>query len=678
MSTDTESLVFGSHGPVNTGTGNQINGPAFFFDFDRVLQRFVRVRDPRVVAQEYLRWLSQRFVEPRHYGRSRELLVDTGSVLLAGAPGSGRRSAALMLLHRMPGADDQIRELSGASDTSEASDELVLDGSAVDAEQRLLLDLSTSEEKDYNTVLRELPFFRAVVHERGARLVVVLPYSRMHHSNLELGPSAVEIARPDGKEVFQRYLRSDRIPFSREQLSTDELTAQLHSAPMQHIAELAGLVHLARESEPAQKFPHWLREALAALTERSDQVAKQMMMLRSGQQRALLLTTAMFSGAQADAVFDATSTLCKIVRHPEDDRPRLEREDLAEQLAEIGAKADDAGRVRFALLAYDRAVRTYFWTNFPDLREGFRDWVGTAIEQRTLTSEDRDAVVTWFAEQALRTGRPGDLLRLVERWVKRTDAEWPSTVLPQAAKALERGLSHERHGAFFRHQLYTWSRDRNLPRDLAQVVVQVCSEVLALTHPEQAMVRLHHIVRRHSSVAGDAARDALLDLVDHDHRLYLRLLDRATNGPGAKEGTVADLALFLELAAPTRLTDTQRRKQPLIASAAVRGRLVTGWKAELAEPSSLHCADHVRTWLAACEDGRYHELLLDVLVSAGGGQDDVLSRLYVIARDWAHAPGDRRAERIEIAAHLTSKIDSAQGFDFTDPDLGHRTEETSP
>ena len=138
------------------------------------------------------------------------------------------------------------------------------------------------------------------------------------------------------------------------------------------------------------------------------------------------------------------------------------------------------------------------------------------------------------------------------------------------------------------------------------------------------------------------------------------------------------MALFLDLADPGRLTDSPQRTRPLIADETVRGHLVTGWAAVLGGPSLLRDGHHVRTWLTACEDGPYHELLLDVLVSAGGGQDDVLSRLYVIARDWAHAPGDRRAERIEIAAHLTSKIDSAQGFDFTDPDLGHRTEETSP
>ena len=261
--------------------------------------------------------------------------------------------------------------------------------------------------------------------------------------------------------------------------------------------------------------------------------------------------------------------------------------------------------------------------------------------------------------------------------MRRIDSRWPSRLLPQAAKAVERGLNDERHGLFFRQQLYTWSRDLNLSSDLAEVVVQMCSEVLALTHPEQALVRLHHIARRHSGAAGEAARAALLDLIDRDRRLYRRLLDRVTDG--LTKDTAADLAVFCELAAPARLGCSQQWTSPLIADAAVRDQLATGWRAVLGGSSSPDCAHLVRTWLAvACEDDRYRELLLDVLVEAGDGRYDLFNRLYVIARDWTHAPEGSRQERIEIADCLNNKIDSAQGIDFTELDLGDHTEGTSP
>jgi hypothetical protein len=384
MTAEAESFVFDPRGPVNTGTGHQFNNPAFFFDPS---QHLVRVgRDPRTVAREHLGWLKQRFVEPDPYGRARELLADNGSVLLTGAPGSGRRATAQMLLHRLPGVQGLIREL--PDDPEDPSDEPVLNARAVDSGQRLLLDLSGREETYCDGVLGQLPTYRAVVQDHGAHLVVVLPDSWRHYRGLELGPSAVEIIRPNGEEVFRRYLRCDGITRD-AQLDADGLTTQLHSGPMEHIAALARLVLRAKESEPTQTFVHWLRRAFAALTELGDEVAEQVKNLRSGQQRALLLTTAMFSGAHVDAIFASASQLRTLDRHPADDRPRLEWEDLAEQLAEIGATADAAGRVRFTGLAYDQAMRTHFWTYFPNLREVFRDWMGATLGHPALSNEDR-------------------------------------------------------------------------------------------------------------------------------------------------------------------------------------------------------------------------------------------------------------------------------------------------
>jgi hypothetical protein len=660
MSPDAESYILDPRGPLHSGTGNQYN--LLVNSLNQVRDLFAR--ELRAVAHEHVSWLYPRFVEPPNYGQAQELLEDNRNVLLTGEPGSGRRAAAQMLLHDPSGKSGLIRELPDTDSSGKA----VLDSNAVEANERLLLDWS-SEEKVNGTLLGQLGAYRAVVHERGARLVIVLPDSRTR-LDTEFGPPPVVIGRPNGTEVFQRHLLSDGVRVGKEQLGADDLPTLLGSAPMRDIAELARLVQDARELKPAQAFSHWLGEALKALTERSAEVAKQVKNLRSsGQQCALLLTIAMFNGAPGDAVFGATSELLKVVDQPKDDRPQLEREDLAERLAEIGVITDGDGRVRFTQLAYDQAVRTYFWTNRPDLRESFRDWVETAIGQPTLTSEDRDAVVIRFAEQALRTDRPDDLRCLAERWAKRTDPS--SDLLPQAVRALERGLSHERHSFFFRRQLYTWSKVRNLSRDLAQVVVLVCSEVLALTHPKQAIVRLHHIFRRHSDAVGAAGRDALLDLVDRDRRLYSFLLDRITRNHATRDpkDVVADTALFLELVHPARLTAAQQQTPPLIASEAMRAQLVSGWKIVLATPSSPRCVAQVRAWLAACADDRFCNRLLDVLVDACDGRYDALNRLHIIARDWAHTSGERQAERIRIADRLNHRIDAAQGIDFTNFDL---------
>ncbi len=640
MSPHAESFVYDSQGPMHTGTGDQYNF------YDSVRDRFVR--ESRVVAHEHVRWLYPRFVEPRNYGQAQGLLENNRSIRLTGAPGSGRRAAAQMLLHLLPGADGPIHEL---PDTWESGEPVLKSRTVASGAsgERLLLDLSSSDEKDNGTLLRQLPSYREVVRKLGAYLVVVLPDGPAHHLGAELGPSVVEIGRPDGTAVFQRYLHHDRIPFSRDQLDTDALTELLRSAPMRDIAELAELVRVARESQLGQAFPHWLHEAIEALTKWGDAVAGQVKRLSEGRQRALLLTTAMFSGAPADAVFGATSGLLKKVEQPEDELPPLQRKGFTEQLTEIKATRDGAGKVGFTSLAYDRAVRTHFWDEFPGLRDGFRDWVETAIEQPALTSEDRDMVVTSFAEQALRTGRPDDLRCLAERWAERP------RLRPQAARTLERGLKDERHGRFFRRQLYDWSITRNLPAGLAQVVVQVCSEVLALNDPKQAVVRLHHIVRRQSDAVGEVAYHALRDLVDLDRRLCSFLLNRVTRDSRAEQYVVPDTDLFLELAGPDQLTDTMSQGPPLIEDPTVQAQLISGWGIALAARSP-RCADRVRDWLAACEAGRFRDLLLGVLVRAGDGRSDVLSDLHVIARDWAHAADEHGAERARVTARLDRKI----------------------
>jgi hypothetical protein len=655
MSAGTESFIVDPSGPFHSGTGHQIlSGMTFVLDS---LQHLVPARRPRVLAREHLRWLNQRFIEPENYGSAWGLLEDTGCVLLTGAEGSGRRTTAQMLLHWLGPQDAElIREV--PEETDDPFQDPVLDADAVESGQRLLLDLSVRDETYCEVVRKQLPSYRAGVRERGAHLVIVLPHRREHYLGSELVPSVVEIVRPKSKEVFQRYLRSDGINFTSAQLDVDNLMTQLDSGPLRDIARLAGLVWAAREREPTQTFPDWLREARAALTERSSEVAQQVQDLHLGRQRALLLTTAMFSGAHADAIFAAACTLCERVEQPKDDRPRLEWEGLTERFEEIKAKADDAGRVHFRLLVYDQAVCTHFWTSRPDLRDDFRCWVGNALGHRRLSSADRDAVVTRFAKQALRTDRPDDLRLLVEHWARRTD------LLPQAATAVVCGLKDERHGRWFRYQLYIWSRDDGLSADLAQVVVQVCSAVLALSHPRQAVVRLHHILRHHSgAAAGDAARDALLDLASRDRGLYRYLLGRAIEG--LTKNLAADLTLFLDLATADSLL--RQRTSPLIADPAIQDQLIAGWQAALDGSPSLDCTNHVRTWLAACVNGRYRELLLTVLVQAASGRGELLNRLYVIARDWAHTPEEGQQKRRGVADCLNNKIDAELG-------LGDRTE----
>ncbi|HEV7980966.1 hypothetical protein [Amycolatopsis sp.] len=632
----TETLVTGAQGPVHAGSGNQyiVNGPGP--DWKSL---FRKAPPPRIIGTDFLKWLAPRFVEPKGYGEARDKLEDSGIVLLDGLPGSGRQTVATMLLHRSP--DGRFHKLSDRPDDGESP---VLDVDGLEKRDRLLLDLSESDEQTYLSIQRELPAYRVAINEKDARLVVVLPAASGYLLEPEFRSLVATTHRPDGSAVLLRYLKTAGTAYSPADLGTAEVKEILDRAPMREVAKLAELTNTGEG----------LKKAASALRDRAEDVAKMVKRLRLGRQRSMLLTVAMLSGAPADTIFEANTDLLVTLGHPIGRIPRLEQAGLGEELARIDAEIDSARRVRFDTPAYDEAVRTHFWDNFLDLREGFRSWVGKVIGANFLARENGTELVARFAEQALRTGRPYDLTKLAMKWAERTDQRSPSPSLLYSANALEAGLADNHHGVVFRERIYHWSTTRNLPGDLAQVLVEVCRKTLAQTHPERALVRLHHLSRLYDEAAAASAWAAVTDLVENDHRLYRRLLDRVARS-AAKPDQI-DLDLFLTLADPESLLSPEH---PRIRDPFVRKHLSIGWAGVMARPIGQWRAS-AREWLTASEDEKYRELLLDILVAGGGGEPKPLSELYRVARDWA---AGRSASRRPVFLRVAEKINIAQGID---------------
>jgi hypothetical protein len=620
-----------SAGPLHTGQGHQY----IFQSGPDVRNRRPPGRDRHAMARDDLIRLLRRFVPLPDTGRALAMVDENGTVLLTGARGSGRHATARMLLYRLSGPRSRLQEL---ADRSAVPDEPVLDADAVEAGDLLLLDLSNTEDDRYRALLPRLSWYRAEISERGAHLAVVLPPDRERSLPGDLASLVVSIGRPDGLLVLRGHLRADQIPFQADQLGAPALLPYLTSGPIRDIAALATLVRTARDrAGSAGAFPDWLAVALKAMSDQDGDVATQLRDLPDGRQRALLLTSAMLSGAPADVVHHATARLLDTTGFPADDRPALARPSLSEQLSAIKVETDRAGRVRFAALGYDRAVRTHFWTNFPDLRKDFRNWIG---EVSTLPAEDdRTALVVRFAEQALRHDRPNDLFVLAKRWADQ-----------RAEVALAAGLRDERYGWLFRRQIYDWSRDSGLSANLTEVVIRVCADVLALTHPDQALVRLQHLARRQG---GPAARAALVELVQPDARLFRRLLDRIVADLSRPDPWSTDVDLFRAVAEPS-----------LVRDVGLRERLVAGWHAVLGlRPEAA------RDWLPAGTDDR----VLSVLVAACGDRAAACNRLYAVGRDWAREAGADHGARGRIVADLADRIDAAQGIEPTEA----RTEETT-
>ncbi|MFB7275042.1 hypothetical protein [Streptomyces sp. NPDC056244] len=633
-----------ARGAVHTGDGTQVN--LYLQALSASLREQARQR-PRTVAKDDRERLYQRFVPPGRFQRARQVLHTHHTVLLSGRPGSGLRAAALMLLHELPEAEGSFHELPDTADDDSSSP---FDNGEINGGDRLLLDLSGADETRYLEIQNQFSDFREQLIGKGAHLTVVLPHHLGYLLRSDLRPLTADIERPSARRVLTVHLRHDGIVPSAAELDTPELTAYLARAPLRDVADLADRIRRNRDSVGTEEgFPRWLGDALDMVTDQTARVAGDLSTRHTGTRRALLLALAMFHDTAPATVFSAGTALLEVLRHPPDERPRLEHSDFKAELKEIGAETQPSGRVRFSEIGYDRAVRDHFWTYLPDLRLQLCDWIGKHLEGMVLSQKERDQVIARFSEQGLRTGRPEDLLSLATRW---TGQNVPQRLMPDAARVLVNGLGHDRYGRFFRQQIYDWSKNAELSQGLKRVLVLVCTDVMAQTHPDQAMVRLHHLARRERGPVGAVAQRSLLAMARTDNRLYRLLLSRLNTGMTGSHGE-ADTTLFLAMADATRVTK----------SGSVRAALVSGWTGILRQwPWERWQADADR-WLTACEDDRYRDPALDVLVTACAGDSSRLGGLYRVARGWARARTDHTSVRTDITAGLLQKINSAQGFE---------------
>ncbi|MCZ0981134.1 hypothetical protein O1L60_25060 [Streptomyces diastatochromogenes] len=373
MTAQDHVTVNDAHGPVNNGTG-----PQYVFYGARTTWRNRRSAEPlRIVPEDRLH-LADRFAPPGNYRVAAEHLEKPGSVVLLDAqPGTGRRAAAIMLLHELgedgdaPEEDVRFEELPAPHKPSDKDGDGDGEGdarpAAPDAGDRLLLDLSQiAGEEEYVDAQRHLAGLRSQVRAAGAHLVVVLPSGMTQAHPPEFAPHMVTLERPRGIAVLTRHLRMDHMPFRPADLERPDLRPLYDRFPMRELARLASLVRTARDSRRfGTAFTGWLDQALHAVNDRAHEVSRRVATACTVPERALLLAAAMFEEAHADTVHEAWRGLLTTVGHEEEAATELARMDFGQRLTALGIERDPDGRLRFGQLAYAEAVRTYFWANFP-------------------------------------------------------------------------------------------------------------------------------------------------------------------------------------------------------------------------------------------------------------------------------------------------------------------------
>ncbi|MEV6118922.1 hypothetical protein AB0M23_00050 [Streptomyces sp. NPDC052077] len=633
-------------GPVNNGPGPQYihygGGP------DWMIRKGI---DSLRIAREDRVRLADRFARPAGYRIAADQLEKPGSVVLLEAePGSGRRAAAIMLLH-------EVGEEGRVGERGARFDELPLlekegDPFTPSSGDRFLIDLSGMADEDhYSQELRRVTACRSGVQRAGAHMVVVLPWGMRHARSPELEPHTVRLRRPRGITVVTRHLRMERMTFRSSDLMRADLQHLCDQSPMHELARLARLVGSARDSGRfGGDFTDWLGQALHAVTDRAEEVAHQVRTVRTAPERGLLLATAMFEESRADTVHEAWLGLMRAVKHEEETTTELERTDFGEHLRKLEVERDPEGRLRFRQLAYAEAVRTYFWTNFPSMRESLRNWIGHATALRGLTTDDRVNVVVRFGEQSLAAGRPDHLFSLVVRWADNAPRGFRD---PRALAGCELGLGHERFGGWFRDRIYKCATGGPLSDGLIRVLTAACLQGLSATHPDLAIVRLHHLAVRKENAALEAKK-ALLALVHRKRRLHRLLVNRLRVWSGREpEEAEPHLRLLTEVLGSDRTPDPPPWPD-----------LFRGWETVFAQMPTDLWNPLVSSWLNAVADDEERKMALGVMVGAAHGRPIALHRLYSIACEWAGA--GHHPSRAAVAALFWQHIDQAQ-FIRTEP-----------
>ncbi|MFB7557367.1 hypothetical protein [Streptomyces brevispora] len=607
-------------------------------------------------ADDQLAWLRRVLVAPPGMGKARSELAGTGTVILDGVPGSGRTCAARVLLrehHKDMGA---FREL-----LPDEEGELPLaDPELVGAGDRLLLDLSAADTVRWAASRADLSALRKAVHEKHAHLVIVMPHGGTLESDLQ--QYRVEILQPCRAWVLRRHLRMHGVPTEQYLRPDPTVTEFLYEQrPLREIADFADLVRRAREAAASgEEFTQWCATARKAQADRREEVATLVATLRDSSQRALLISVAMLHGAHADVVHRAAQLLLRTVGSPPDDLPLLQRKDLAERLGEISAGAGTDGHVRFRDLDYDSTIRTHFWDHMPDLRQHLGTWTAriVALSGPSITQELRDGLVAKLAGEYLRTGRAEGLASLAEDWGSTATSR---AGLEAAVQALTCGLGDPAHARTFRGWIYQWCANKQLKGEFARVLVQVCADVIAADHPDQAMLRLYYLARRDDGTAD--AMQALSDMVQSSHRLRRRLLHRLARC----EPSQADLGIFLRVGVAEALTDPYDNGRALAEEESVQSSVITCWRAVLNKLPRPTWQPYTERWLHASVDaGDKGGLLLDLLVGAAdrceGRRGAAFAALYASARDAERtAPGG--SSRAALTTDLLfQKICSAQGL----------------
>ncbi|MGH3165233.1 MAG: BTAD domain-containing putative transcriptional regulator [Trebonia sp.] len=580
---------------------------------------------------------ASRIVPPPAYADARGILARHRVVVLVGEPGTGRRTAALALLHSLRG-----QVLVRPAEIEPDGEPPTVIRLPLGHRRAFLLHLNDPE-----TDAPAEAFGRDLLAEHAGRLetdqsyLVITVSPRIWAACARSAASiTVRLGQPDPGQVCERHLRAGGLGERISWLNELGIESFLKSASRpRDMARLALRIGAAPDTDAGRRdvvseHAGWRRKVRELFGKNP-----------APADRAFVLASAGLGGSPAQLVLHAADKLLEKTGGSVPAVGALAGEPLSDRLDRVDIDPDSelisvSGHRR----DLDHAILLHAWDQWPRCQGTLLEWLADPLppgagDPQSLAEKLADALLCLAVER-----EPGPVMEALRRW-------WTGSGRRElAVRIISAAATDDEIGDRVRHHLYGWARQAG-DRDLARTVADVCAAEFGLRYPDLALIPLRHLAGSEDEATSGAVVRVLSRLAGQaclTSSAAKEIAHWIGSGEAARQRT--GRAAFLELAAsrdPTGELILLRPDGPLPDLA------VAGWRAHLDEWPGMSIDGRVAAlagWFgAALPDSPRRAEALRILAAAAGSDPARNLVLLSLCRLWADQADTRDGAERRLA-----------------------------
>ncbi|MFJ5179309.1 hypothetical protein ACIP68_36360 [Streptomyces griseoviridis] len=545
--------------------------------------------------------------------------------VVTGPPGYGKRAAGIKALWEVSqGQSLKLQEIvpdwerPGSPDIAELPSE---PGTGY------LLDVAAeiSAWQNPGSVAQQLVSYAQELRFSGSFLVVIADEHGWPEalSGAVAGVVVRAVARPSARRVARMHLeylhrQPGRLPWLTATASDTGLAKEA-AQQLTDGSRPADAADLAAKLAATEDSPEGLKRALSAFQEWRNDVRDVFSATEENpDDRALLISALFLNGMDALTVQDGARALLGDSAKA-DVRTILTGPDLTSRLTAMGAEVTGRTVSLDHKPGYARAVLLHLWQQRADIHPHLLKWLDNVTSRKEVGADRLAAISNLLVELAV-AENDIRVVQKVHAWIDNgVDSPEHRALI---ARFLTVAAQSDTLGAAVRSLLLDSAQDDS--EAVTTVVALVCQGEFAQHYPRQALVRLRHILDRpEPDEAVRTAMEALRDIATRDGqlpRVWSTVIKWAT-----EKKHLAGHRAFLSLLDPrvdpyvlqVMLTAAEQKPD-------IRGALVDGWNAALADPRvEADCRQLLAAWAEVRKaDDVPTELMTELL------NQIILERLY--------------------------------------------------